>query len=197
MNTILNRFKTLIFGGMLVVIGWQNSTWAGSCENVFVVLPPGQDGGTFYLSESTYKREGYLPKGTLLSIDRKYRRGEQCGGFKYARCTTDHGSKVPYLKFTASNGYHGWVRQSEAKRIKQWFQDYNGQIQCDGSMSIVVPRSAIGKGVPIFRLDVTPNGKQARSENPITYISRTSSLPVTISKDAQPLQIETSGVWGV
>ena len=118
-----------------VALIWPLKANAGTCDNLYIVVPPTKDGindgGTIYLSQEMsngrYPRAGYLPVGTFISITDQ---------------TKYDISKQGYFEFKSIGSNKGFIRDDSVKSISSLINNLNTediQINCDDFFAIIVP----------------------------------------------------------
>lgn len=163
------------------------------CESLYIVTPPGNNGGTIYLSEEEHAyretlyhpRAGYLPVGTFLFLDNP----RIAVGIR----NSDRSSVAPYYRFTAITGATGFVSANSVSSFKKLLSRPENIVSCSEVDSIIVPMDP-GDDVTVYTqaLDTdTPLGDRqtrtfSRSQFAPFFIVKGDKRVVDVGLDKQP-----------
>lgn len=127
----------------LCFIVWLSDVRAENFDDIFVVQPPGNEGGTFYLrlekDERTgrHPRAGYLPAMTLVKVIRANGRVKEM-----MLCEERHGRECLYFEFVGSDGSYGHIKRSSITPLMSFVRSKQLVPAWSSRSKLVIPISA-------------------------------------------------------
>ena len=173
---------------------WPLEANAGTCDNLYIVVPPKNeqngisDGGVFYLYEKMnmhtgkYPPKGYLPSGTL--VWNQENPIPYINHHKYSRqeIREDNHGNVENLYFISEFGDFGYVRAHFLRNIKDYVEEKGLAFECHKNFGFIVPIGAKdGEEVILYQLTEGEPPKQ------ITQFTRSFPLLVAHRRNEQIL----------
>ena len=114
----------------------------------YVVWPPGNEGGTFYLtseSDNDYSRKGYIVAMTTITL--KENNGVIIS--KWVKESHD-GKEHKYVNFVSSTGASGYIKKKSIKSLHDLSVRQGKKIIKDGFSNVIVPTGSL-KNIKIFK----------------------------------------------
>ena len=129
----------IFLAGTFFLLSTYNAI-ASSCDDVYIVYPPNNEGGTFYLSLEAdpethrFPRAGYIQAMTLIKLVRKNGKldEEWLSEKKY-------GVKYLYREFVGSDGSYGYIKDNSIKSLTTIVEEKNQFLDCRSKQKLVVP----------------------------------------------------------
>ena len=173
-------FRIALLLGFVLVFCSLNAN-AATCDNLYIVVPPKNngisDGGVFYLYEdlgagNKFQTKGYLPVGTLVwnqpnPIDLSN---------NWGRNIDDDATEDDWhLYFISEFGEFGYIRETFLKKIVNYVTEEGLEFDCSKDFGVVVPFSA-KDDVIIYKLN------KNHPPSLMTSFSRSAPLVVTTKR---------------
>jgi hypothetical protein len=127
----------------LCLIVWLSDARADDFDDIYVVQPPENEGGTFYLSlepdamTGRHPRAGYLPAMTLVKVIRENGRVKE-----RMLCEERHGRECLYFEFVGSDGSCGYIKRSSTTPLMSLVRSKELVPVWNSQSKLVVPISA-------------------------------------------------------
>lgn len=164
-----------------------------TCRNIYIVVPPGNDGGVFYRTETSdlpnggHSRQGYLSRGNLAKLI--FQNNKKVEKFIRDKPKED---KTRHVKFVSADGSHGFIREEYIKPIKEAFPNRTNELNCSKEDLIAIPIHPLDP-VSLVTINKTETLRQvhsfSRSNNDIV-ISSGESIELEYKKDEKMFQGE-------
>jgi len=120
----------------------SDHTFAQSCDDIYVVKPPNNEGGTFFLSlesdpkTNRFPRGGYIQTMTPIKVVRKDGRLTEKWLSEKKR-----GRKYLYVEFVGSDGSYGYIKRTSITPLMSLFKSKNQSLDCNSPDKLVIPIS--------------------------------------------------------
>lgn len=169
---------------LIFIIGIVQPVMAQNCEDIYIIRPDNNEGGTFYLGvepnpvTGTRLREGYLPTMTLIKVVRR-----QDGNRNIIPITEKKwGDRFDYIEFIGSDGSHGFVKLNLVRQLNDLFKRRQLSFNCKSDLKLIIPTSPTEEVVIYNRPSDT-------RETPVPIGRFSRSFPEVVLTD------ETTAYW--
>ncbi len=172
---LLMNMVILFVGALLLFHG--DDTFAQSCDDIYVVKPPNNEGGTFFLSlerdpkTNRFPRGGYIQTMTPIKVVRKDGRLAEKWISEKRR-----GRQYLYVEFVGSDGSYGYIKRTSITPLVSLFKSKNQSLDCNSPDKLVIPISPI-EDVTLF------NRPEDRSVVPVGIGGFSRSFPDIVFTD--------------